>query len=71
MNHQGRIDGILAAMAGAELDILFAFSPAAHHVDFGDGVALISGLKPLGPAFAALKAGGASALVVSPAWDGP
>ncbi|MBT4673132.1 MAG: aminopeptidase P family protein [Rhodospirillaceae bacterium] len=70
MNHQGRIDGILAAMAGAELDILFAFSPAAHHVDFGDGVALISGLKPLGPAFAALKAGGASALVVSPAWDG-
>ena len=57
-------------MAEGELDILFVFSPAAHHVDFGDGVALISGLKPLGQAFAVLKADGASALVVSPAWDG-
>jgi Xaa-Pro dipeptidase len=69
MNHQGRIDGILTAMAGAGLDILFAFSPAAHHVDMGDGVALIGGLKPLGPSFAALTADGASDLVVSPAWD--
>ena len=57
-------------MAGAGLDILFAFSPAAHHVDFGDGVALISGVKPMGPAFAVLKSDGASALVVTPVWDG-
>ncbi|MAF49060.1 MAG: hypothetical protein CMM10_12415 [Rhodospirillaceae bacterium] len=71
LDHQDRINEILKAMEAAELEILFAFSAAAHHVDFGDGVALISGVKPMGPAFAALKSNGASTLVVSPIWDRP
>ena len=56
-------------MAGARLDVLFAFSPAAHHVDHGDGVALISGVKPMGASCAALKSDGTSVLLITPGWD--
>ncbi|NQV56540.1 MAG: aminopeptidase P family N-terminal domain-containing protein, partial [Rhodospirillales bacterium] len=69
MNHQDRINAILEAMAADGLDLVIAFSPAAHHVDFGDAVALISGAKPMGPSFAVLTDKGEARLVVSPSWD--
>jgi len=69
LDHQNRIDNILTAMAEAGLDILFAFSPAAHHVDYGDAVALISGFKPMGASCAILKCDGDSVLIITPDWD--
>lgn len=69
MNQRDRLDGILAAMEGDNLDAVIAFSDAAHHVDFGDAVALLTGFKPLGPCVAVLHRDGRVVLAVSPAWD--
>lgn len=70
MNQQDRINNILKTMADEELDAIVAFSDAAHHVDHGNAVALLSGFKPLGASIAILRQDGHACLIVSPSWDG-
>lgn len=69
MDHESRLNLLLKMMAEEGLETIIGFSPAAHHVDFGDAVALLSGVKPLGPSFAVLRGNGELDLVISPSWD--
>jgi Xaa-Pro dipeptidase len=64
-----RIDALIRIMATQGLDVLAVFSPAMHHVDWGDAVALLTGFKPIGDSMAVLHADGALDLHVSPGWD--
>lgn len=69
MEYRDRINKIVEAMAAEEIDIVVGFSPAIHHVDFGDSVTLLSGVKSLGPSFCVLNRNGEMELVCSPSWD--
>ncbi len=69
MDQKGRTAHLLEAMEAAGLDTIIGFSSAAHHVDFGDAVALLTGVKPMAPSFAVLHKNGDSALYLSPSWD--
>ena len=69
MDHGDRLNLLLTAMADAGLDRIIGFSNAAHHVDFGDAVAMMSGFKPLGASFCVLESNGDARLMLSPAWD--
>ncbi len=69
MNEQDRMEAALAGMRADGLDMVIAFSNAAHHIEKPDAVALLSGVKPLGPSLVVLEAGGDATLIVSPSWD--
>lgn len=69
MNQQDRVNLLVKGMEQENLDIIVGFSPAAHHVDFGDAVALFCGFKPLGPSFSVLHRNGDMEMVISPSWD--
>jgi Xaa-Pro dipeptidase len=69
MDQKGRTALLLEAMETAGLDTLIGLSSGAHHVDFGDAVALLTGVKPMAPSFAILNKNGDSALYLSPSWD--
>ncbi len=69
MDYKGRMALLLAAMESEGLDTLIGFSSAAHHVDFGDAVALLTGVKPMAPSFAILQKNGHCQLHLSPSWD--
>lgn len=69
MDDQDRMDATLDGMKGEGLDVVIAFSNAAHHIEKPDAVALLSGVKPLGPSLVVLEASGHATLIVSPAWD--
>jgi Xaa-Pro dipeptidase len=69
MDYKGRMTQLLATMESQGLDTLVGFSSAAHHVDFGDAVALLTGVKPMAPSFAVLHKDGRCQLHLSPSWD--
>lgn len=69
MDHETRLDSLRALLAERDLDALIAFSRADHHVDWGDAVMLLTGMKPLGPSLAVLPQRGDPRLVVTPGWD--
>ena len=69
MNHQDRLRLLRSLMDADGLEAIIALSNADHHVDWGDSVALISGVKPLGPSLSVLEKDGGTRLVVSPDWD--
>lgn len=70
MTHEDRIATLLAEMELRGLDVLIAFSNAAHHIEKPDAVFLLSGFKPLAPGFVLLRGDGEATLAVSPAWEG-
>jgi Xaa-Pro dipeptidase len=69
MNHQDRLNLLTDLLAAEELDAVIGFSAAAHHVDFGDAVALLSGVKPMALSFAILTKDRAVHLHIAPVWD--
>lgn len=71
MNDQDRMDAALAGMKAEGLEMVIAFSNAAHHIEKPEAIALLSGLKPMGPSAVVLEVGGNASLIVTPAWDAP
>ncbi len=69
MNRQDRLKLLTDLLAAEKLDAVIGFSAAAHHVDFGDAVALLTGIKPMAPSFAVLTKDGVVHLHNAPAWD--
>jgi len=69
MDHKNRIKLLLETMEEEELDSIIGFSSAAHHVDFGDAVVLLTGVKPMAPSFAILQKDGSCQLHLAPSWD--
>jgi Xaa-Pro aminopeptidase len=69
MNFRERLADILARMREARLDAIVALHDGAHFIEKPNPVTVLAGFKPLGPTAAILRGDGASALVVTPAWD--
>lgn len=69
MNHQDRINGVIAAMEAEGLDIIVGVSNSDHHIEKSDAVAMLSGCRPLDEGAVVLERAGKSTLVATPSWD--
>lgn len=69
MQFDERLAIIRDGMAANGLDAVVAFSNAAHHIERPDGVALLTGFKPMGESFAVFGIDVETTLYVTPSWD--
>ena len=69
MDHQERIDEVIAAMEAEGLDLVVGISNADHHIEKSDAVTMLSGSRPLDDSAVVLGRDGKSTLIATPSWD--
>lgn len=69
MTFEERLQRVRETMTREKIDVIIAFSAAAHHIETADRVSLLSGFKPLASSAVIFGATGKDELVVTPSWD--